>query len=131
MAYQRATRVAEAVKAEVASILLTRLKDSRVDSSRVSVVNVQMTGDLRHATIFVSVLGDEAQQKEVLQGLRSASGFIRSEVGKAVSLRATPDLHWKLDHSIEHGANIMALLNRIKEEETAKETTSGGEANDA
>lgn len=121
MAHQRSTRVAEAIRQEVASILLFRLKDARVPSERVSVTDVEVTRDLRHATIYVSVLGPEEQQDEALRGLMSASGFIRTEVGKAIQLRATPELHFKLDNSLERGANITALLNRIKQEQAASE----------
>ncbi len=116
MAFSRSTRVAEVIKHEVADILLYRIKDARVPSERVSVTTVEMTGDLRHATVFVSILGDEGLQDDILRGLKSASGFIRSEIGKAVKLRVTPELHFKLDRSIEHGANIAALLNRISQE---------------
>lgn len=121
MTVQRSTRVAEAIKAEVGGILLHRLKDSRVESAKVSVTDVEVSRDLRHATIFVSILGDEEAREETLKGLRSATGYIRSEVGKAVKLRATPEIHFKLDTSIEHGANIMALLNRIKEDRESRE----------
>jgi ribosome-binding factor A len=125
MSGHRSTRVAEAIKEEVGSILLHRLKDSRVQSERVSVTNVEVSGDLRHATIFVSVLGEEDQKHDTMQGLKSASGFIRSEIGKHIKLRATPEVHFKLDDSLEHGANITALLNRISQERTARE--AGGE----
>lgn len=112
----RSTRVADAIKDEVASILLFKLKDVRVPSERVSVTKVEVTGDLRHATVFVSVLGNEEQQDEVLEGLQSARGFVRSEIGRNVQLRATPEVHFKLDHSLEHGANILALINKISAE---------------
>ena len=123
MNVHRATRVAEVIKQEVADILLHRLKDARVESSRVSVTDVEVTRDLRHATVHVSVLGDEEQQKATLQGLRSASGFVRSEVGKSVSLRSTPEIHFKLDLSLEKGANILALMNKLQEERAARESS--------
>ena len=123
MTNQRATRVAEEIKREVGLILLHRLKDSRVESAKVSVMNVEMTRDLRHATIFVSVFGEEEAQEETLKGLRSASGFIRSEIGKAIKLRSTPEVHFKLDKSLEQGANIMALLNKLKEERETRESS--------
>lgn len=123
MTNQRATRVAEEIKREVGSILLHRLKDSRVESARVSVTNVEVTRDLRHATIFVSVLGEDEAKEETLKGLRSASGFIRSEIGKSIKLRSTPEVHFKLDTSLEHGANIMALLNKLKEERETRESS--------
>lgn len=124
----RSTRVAEAIKEEVGSILLYRIKDVRVPSERVSVVNVEVTGDLRHATVFVSVLGDEEQQNEALAGLISAQGFVRSELGKSIKLRSTPEVHFKLDHSLEHGANILALINKISQEREEAEGRDGHDA---
>lgn len=122
MTVHRATRVAEVIKHEVADILLHRLKDARVESSRVSVTDVEVSRDLRHATVFVSVLGEEEQQKEALTGLRSASGYVRSEIGKTIKLRSTPEIHFKLDTSLEKGANIIALMNRLQEERAARES---------
>ncbi len=117
----RSTRVAEAIKDEVASILLFKLKDVRVPSERVSVTKVEVTGDLRHATVFVSILGDEELQEIAIEGLQSARGYVRSEIGKSIQLRATPELHFKLDHSLEHGANILALINKINAERVEPE----------
>jgi ribosome-binding factor A len=133
MTVHRSARVAEAIKEEVALILLHRLKDVRVQSASVTVVSVEVTGDLSHATVFVSIMGDDDQKESVFEGLYSAAGFIRSEVGKVIKLRSTPQIHFKLDHSIEHGANIAALLNKIREEKdlTATEqapSESGGGA---
>jgi ribosome-binding factor A len=125
MSGHRSTRVAEAIKEEVGSILLLRLKDSRVQSERVSVTNVEVTGDLRHATIFVSILGDDEVKKDTMTGLKSAAGFIRSEIGRNIKLRATPEVHFKIDDSIEHGANIAALLHRIKQEQGSHESGEG------
>lgn len=124
----RSTRVAEAIKEEVGSILLYRIKDVRVPSERVSVTNVEVSGDLRHATVFISVLGDEDVQQEALAGLISAQGFVRSEIGKAIKLRSTPEVHFKLDHSLEHGANILALINKISQE---REEQAGRDGHDA
>lgn len=126
----RSTRVAEAIKEEVGAILLFRMKDVRVPSERVSVTNVEVTGDLRHATIFVSVLGDEEQQQIVLEGLRSAQGFVRSEIGKAVKLRATPEVHFKLDHSIAEGARMLALINSISAARPEAEAEPAREGDD-
>ncbi|MEB3328779.1 MAG: 30S ribosome-binding factor RbfA [Candidatus Sericytochromatia bacterium] len=119
----RQTRVAEAIKEEVGALLLHRIKDSRVPSERVSVTNVEVSGDLRHATVFVSVLGDEAQQEQALEGLQHAAGYVRSVLARAIQLRVTPEVHFKLDHSIERGASVLALLNRLSQErnEAARE----------
>ncbi|MEB3284895.1 MAG: 30S ribosome-binding factor RbfA [Candidatus Sericytochromatia bacterium] len=121
----RAMRVAESIKNEVGLMLLHRLKDTRIPSERVSVIKVDVSGDLRHATIYVSVLGDDEQKQQALQGLRSAAGYVRSSLGKVLQLRSTPEVHFKLDHSLEEAANIYALLNRISQEQ--KESAAGDE----
>lgn len=115
MGSQRAGRVGEVIK-EVASETIRRLKDPRI-TGLVSVTDVEVSGDLSHAKVFVSIYGDEDQQRETLEGLQAASGFVRSQVGREVKLRVTPEIHFRHDKSIEQGANINALLNRIKREQ--------------
>lgn len=115
MANQRAGRVGEVIK-EIASETIRRLKDPRI-TGLVSVTDVEVSGDLSHAKVFVSIYGDEDQQRETLEGLQAASGFVRSQVGREVKLRVTPQIHFRQDKSIEQGANISALLNRIKREQ--------------
>jgi ribosome-binding factor A len=122
MGSQRAGRVGEVIK-EVASETIRRLKDPRI-TGLVSVTDVEVSGDLSHAKVFVSIYGDEDQQRETLAGLQAASGFVRTQVGREVKLRITPEIHFLEDKSLEHGANINALLNRIKRE---KEQTEHGE----
>ncbi|HEY9900275.1 MAG TPA: 30S ribosome-binding factor RbfA [Pantanalinema sp.] len=114
MGNQRAERVSEVIK-DVVADAIRRLKDSRI-TGMVSITDVEVSGDLRHAKIFVSIYGDEPTQALTMEGLSSAVGFIRSEVGKAVKLRVVPELHFKQDRSIEHGAHIHDLLARIKRE---------------
>lgn len=124
----RQTRVAEAIKEEVGALLLHRIKDSRVHSERVSITNVEVSGDLRHATIYVSVLGNEDEQLEALEGLQSAAGYVRSVLARAIKLRATPEVHFKLDRSIERGAHVLALINRLSQErnEASREGQDAG-----
>lgn len=114
MGSQRADRVGEVIK-EIASETIRRLKDPRI-TGMVSVTDVEVSGDMSHAKVFVSIYGDEEQQRETLEGLKAAAGFVRTQVGREVKLRVTPEIHFKQDRSIEHGANISALLNRIKRE---------------
>lgn len=117
MSTQRSDRVAEAIKRVVSDLLLQkRLKDVRI-GGLVTVTDVEMSHDLSHATVFVSIYGEEGAQSRTMEGLNSALGFVRSEVGKSVPLRHTPDIHFKLDRSIEHGAKIHALLDEIKRSE--------------
>lgn len=115
MGQQRAERVAEQIKDIVAGTI-PRLKDVRI-GGLISVIDVEVSGDLRHAKIFVSIYGDEETQEQTMEGLQSALGFLRSEVGKALRLRVVPDLVIKHDRSIERGAHINDLLAKIKREE--------------
>ena len=93
----------------VLSTLLRSVKDPRVNQGMLSVVRVDATGDLRYAKVYVSVLGD-VDEKELKKGLKSASGWLRKELGSSLSLRYTPELIFEIDHSIQHGAEINKLI---------------------
>lgn len=101
----------EQMKKEIAQILRDELKDPRVGF--VTVTSVEVSGDLRHAKVFVSVLGDEEAKKQSLEGLQKATGFIRREVGQRIQLRYTPEIVFKFDASIEHGDKIARLLSQV------------------
>lgn len=109
-AMQRAQRVGEEIKREV-SDLLRSMKDPRIGF--VTVTDVAVSNDLRHAKIFVSVYGSEEQKQESLEGLKAATGFVRSEIGRRIRLRHTPEIQFRLDGSIERGLRINQLLNEI------------------
>lgn len=115
MEFKRADRVGERVRAELADILLRKTKDPRVGF--VTITEVEMSVDLKHAKVFVSVLGDELQKKETLRGLKSARSFLRGELGHRLGMRSTPELMFVLDESIERGARMLDLLRKIKKEE--------------
>jgi ribosome-binding factor A len=108
----RIDKINEEVRRELAGII-RELKDSRIPLMT-SVVAVHVTNDLRYAKAYISVMGDEATQKKAMEGLRSAAGFVRREIGKRIDLRYTPEFIFELDHSIEHGAHIDELLNKLK-----------------
>jgi ribosome-binding factor A len=107
MSEQRVQRVAERIKEELADILRL-VKDPRVGFA--SIVRVEVSPDLRYAKAFVSVYGPEADQQATMRGLENAKGFIRTELGRRVRLYHTPELHFALDTSIEHGDRIARLL---------------------
>ncbi|EEG76774.1 30S ribosome-binding factor RbfA [Dethiobacter alkaliphilus] len=109
MTDQRAHRVGEEIKREVSSILRTEIKDPRV-TGLISVTDVAVTRDLRHAKLFISMLGSEEEQQETLSALSRAVGFIRSEIGKRIRLRHTPEISFHLDKSIAYGAHINKIL---------------------
>ncbi len=104
----RIDKINQEVHRELAN-LIRELKDTRIPMMT-SVVAVDVTNDLRYAKVYVSVMGDEQVQKKAIEGLRSAAGFIRREMGRRVDLRATPEFLFELDHSIEHGAYINNII---------------------
>jgi len=118
MAAHRNDRIDEEVKRELGAVI-RELKDPRI-SGIVSVVAVRVTKDLRFAKVFISVLGSEEQKKGSIEGIKSAAGFIRKEIGRRINLRHTPEFSFVLDDSIEHGAYINSIitdLSRDKEDE--------------
>jgi ribosome-binding factor A len=119
MSTQRAARLGDQIREELSNLIRQALKDPRIGF--VSIVKVEVAGDLRHAKVFASVLGDEKQKKDSLKGLVSASGFLRSELGKILQLRYTPELHFVLDESIEHGTRIAQLLVQVQKEQEKSE----------
>lgn len=108
----RLARIGEQIKAELSDLFLREMKDPRIGF--VSITDVEVTPDLRHATVYVSVLGNEQAAEDTLAGLQSAKGFLRGEIGKRIRLRYTPEFHFKLDKSIERGVRISALLREIE-----------------
>ena len=111
MASNRIQRINEDVQRCLAG-LIREIKDPRVNQGMISITGVDVTGDLRWCKVYISVLGLESE-KGFLKGLRSASGWLRKELGHALSLRYTPELVFQLDKSIEYGAHINLSLIHI------------------
>ncbi|MFC4023109.1 30S ribosome-binding factor RbfA [Oceanobacillus longus] len=111
MAELRANRVAEQMKKELTDILARKIKDPRVGF--VTVTDVEVTGDLQQAKVFISVLGDEKKKQDTLLGLAKAKGFIRSEIGSRIRLRKTPELTFEFDEAFEYGNRIETILRDL------------------
>jgi len=111
----RIVRISEEVKKEISSIIQNDLKDPRLPNM-VSIISCNVTKDLRYAKVYVSVLGNDEQKKNAISALKSAAGFIRRELGHRLQLRYTPEIHFELDTSIEHGIYINKLLDDAKKE---------------
>jgi len=107
---ERIERISEEIKREISDIIQNELKDPRL-SKLISITEVNVTKDLRYAKVYVSVMGSEEEKANSLEGLKSAAGFIRREIGRRVQLRYTPEIHFELDNSIERGAYITKLIN--------------------
>ena len=97
----------------VLSDRIQQVKDPRVQQGMISVTRVETTGDLRYSKIWLSVMGLE-NEKEFRRGIKSASGWLRRELGSVLNLRYTPELVFELDHSIEYGAHISQMINSLE-----------------
>jgi ribosome-binding factor A len=118
---RRVSRVASLIKREVSQMLLNGIKDDRVGMGMVSITDVDVSGDLQHAKIFVSIYGTDEAKSETMAGLKSATGYVRSELGHRMQLRRTPEVVFLEDRSLERGDRMITLLNRISQERHVKE----------
>src|SRR5436305_10368398 len=111
----RQEKLGELFAAELSELMRTRLKDPRVGFA--SITHVEVSGDLRHAKVFVSVMGTPEEQVATMKGLKHATGFLRHELASRLVLRFMPELVFKLDTSIAEGARILDLIQKIEREE--------------
>ncbi|MBM4043283.1 MAG: 30S ribosome-binding factor RbfA [Planctomycetes bacterium] len=118
MPNRRAARVAERIREDVSLFLLRDLRDPRLEL--VTITRVEATDDLKHATVYFSVLGDEAKRRTAERGLASARGLIRSRVAKGLGLREAPDLAFEFDPSIAKAIELSRLLDQVGAELRAK-----------
>ena len=126
MPSNRIGRINEEIQRELAG-QLRHLKDPRVQGGMVSITHVDTTGDLRYARVYISVL-DKSQENDVLKGLKSAAGFLRRELGRALQLRYTPELQFVADDSIQHGTHILEVLrNMERRDELQNENKEDGQ----
>lgn len=113
MVSRRQRRVSELIHKEISDLLQKKVSDPRLDF--VTVTAVEISPDLRHAHVYVSILGDQEASQEALDGLAHASGFLRRELGSRLSLRYTPRLTFYLDNSLQRSERILELLRQIEE----------------
>jgi ribosome-binding factor A len=104
----RVERVADAIREVIAELLLREIKDPRI--GMITLTGVKLTADLRHARVYFSMIGDGAARARSLAGLRSAAGFIRSQLGRRLSLRVSPDVVFEFDPSFEQAERVTQLL---------------------
>ena len=93
------------------------LKDPRLGFA--TVTDVRVSGDLQHVQVFVSILGDDVSRQQTMEALESARGYVRSEIGRRVQLRLTPEIAFAYDDSIERGARLLRLISEVQSEEVA------------
>jgi ribosome-binding factor A len=132
---RRPDRVAEAIREEVATFLAEGVKDPRI-VGLVTVTGVDVSRDLRHAKVYVSVLGSDAERAATLDGLASVASHLRSRLGRVLRLRVAPEVDFRLDESIARAARIESLLAQLRNDQPSSEPpegqsdTSGGGSSD-
>jgi len=115
--FSRGQRLAEQIHRDLAELIRRELKDPRV--GMVTIGEVEVSPDLSHAKIYYTVLGDEAEQENSQKGLLRASGFLRSQLGKRLRTRITPELHFIFDDSPQRGDYIDALIAKARAKDSA------------
>lgn len=109
------TRINGEVQKELSRLIATEIKDPRIHPMT-SVVAVEVAPDLKSAKAYISVLGDEEARKDTYDGLKSAASFLRSQLAKSINLRNTPELHFIMDQSIEHGVTMSKLIDDVNKD---------------
>lgn len=114
---RRRQRLNDLLREELSELLQRQVKDPRL-GGLVTVTEVALSPDLKHAKVFISVLGSEGEQREAFQGFAAASGFFRRELGSRLSLRYIPELSFLRDDSIERGDRLLRLMEQVTAEES-------------
>ena len=120
---RRTDRINEQLREEISTVLARQIKDPRLNSV-ISITRVESSSDLRNARVYISVLGNDKQRKEALDGLQSAASFLRREIRDRINMKHTPFMTYLLDDSIQEADHLSRLLTDVKTEETLEQTTS-------
>tara|TARA_B100000579_G_scaffold5052_1_gene3838 strand:- start:6952 stop:7338 length:387 start_codon:yes stop_codon:yes gene_type:complete len=120
---RRVEKLASLLKREVSQLLVNGIRDERIHQAMITITNVEVSGDLQHAKIFVSLFGEDQKKAEVLACLEEANGFIRSELTRRLQMRRSPDLVFKIDKSMSKGSSVLDLLTSLQDERKNKDTS--------
>lgn len=118
MSSRRVLKAAEAIREVVSTAILLELRDPRVQN--VTVTRVEVSGDMRNAKVFVSVMGDEAQEKLSLHGLRNSAGYLQQRVGERIDTRYIPRLSFEIDKGVKNSLKVAAILDQVRRENEAR-----------
>ena len=116
----RKQRLQENLRAELSEVIRREMRDPRFTEGLLSVTEVEVSADYKHALVFVSVLGDQQARKDILNALRGASGVLRGELGRRKTFNTVPELHFKYDESIERGTHMFEVLERVRREDAER-----------
>ena len=121
---RRVEKLAALLKREVSELLVNGVRDERIHQAMITITSVEVSGDLQHAKIFVSLFGEEKNKAEVLVGLEEAKRFIRAELARRLQMRRSPELVFKIDKGMTKGPSVLDLLNSLEIERKSKDTSS-------
>ncbi len=118
---RRVEKLAALLKREVSELLVNGVRDERIHQAMITITSVEVSGDLQHVKIFISLFGEEKKKAEVLVGLEEAKGFIRSELARRLQMRRSPELVFKIDKGMIKGPAVLDLLNSLELERNSKD----------
>ena len=121
---RRVEKLAALLKREVSELLMNGIRDERVHQVMITITDVEVSGDLQHAKIFVSLFGEEQKKAEVLACLEEAKGFVRGELARRLQMRRFPDLVFKIDQGMSKGSSVLDLLTSLELERKNKDTSN-------
>jgi ribosome-binding factor A len=124
---RRVERVAALIRREVSELLISGIKDERVQHGMVSVTSVEVAGDLQHCKIFVSIFGSAEDREVAMAGLQAASVYVKGELGRRLKMRRTPEVVFVLDRGLEKGNTVLGLLQRLEAERRERGDGEGGD----
>jgi len=121
---RRVERVASLIRKEVSDLIRNGIRDERINQGMITITGVEVSGDLQHCKVFISIFDETTSKKEILEGLNSANGFIRGELGRRLQLRRAPELKFSLDRGLEKGISVIKLLGKLEEERAIQKPKS-------
>ncbi len=119
---RRVEKVAALIRKEMSHLLLNGLKDHRIQTTMISITDVEVSGDLQHCKIFVSIFGNSTQKNTVFSELEASQSFLKGELGRRLKMRRAPEVVFKLDRGMEKGIPVLDLLGQLENERKAKNT---------
>ena len=118
---RRVEKLAALLKREISELLVNGIRDERIHQAMITITSVEVSGDLQHARIFISLFGEEKKKDQVLVGLEEAKGFIRGELTRRLQMRRSPELVFKIDKGMTKGPEVLDLLNALELERKSKD----------
>ena len=118
---RRVERVASLIRRELSELFINGLRDVRVQHGMITITEIDLSGDLQHCKIFVSIYGSIEDQEDVITGLQSATSFLKGELARRLQMRRAPELVFQLDRGLEKGANVLNLLGQLSDQRRDKE----------